>query len=180
MRIKVSDIPDDGLQQELDVPVVINDNAKADVAHAGITAYRFGKKVLVNGSLSISVSLKCSRCLKEFSLPLNTDFREEYNPADESEREHERELKRRELDSGFYSNGEIDIPEIMREQVLLAVPLKPLCSDKCLGICPHCGKDLNEGPCECKYDEIDPRLEPLKKFNELMEKQGDSLKDRDV
>ena len=180
MRIKVSDIPDDGLQQELDMPVAINDNAKADVAHASITVYRFGKKVLVDGSLRIFVSLKCSRCLKEFSLPLNTVFREEYNPAEEFEKEHVRELKGSELDSGFYSNDEIDIPEIMREQVLLAVPVKPLCSNECLGICPHCGKDLNEGPCECKEDEIAPRLEPLKKFNELMKKRGDILKDQDV
>ncbi|HDK17641.1 MAG TPA: DUF177 domain-containing protein, partial [Nitrospirae bacterium] len=168
MRLNVSDIPGGGLQTELDLPVEI-DSAASDVAHVRINAFRFGKKLLIEGSLKMSLSLKCSRCLKEYSFPLNLAFRDEYNPVEEFENEDEQELTAGELDTGFYSNDEIDIPELIKEQVLLNTPMKPLCISGCRGICPGCGKHLNEGPCECKAKEIDPRLAPLNKLKESME-----------
>ena len=127
MRLNVSDIPNGGLQTELDLPVEINDSAAPDVAHVRINAFRFGKKLLIEGSLKMSLSLKCSRCLKEYSFPLNVAFRDERNPVEEFENEDEQELTAGELDTGFYSNDEIDIPELIKEQELLNTPMKPLC-----------------------------------------------------
>ncbi|HDH11427.1 MAG TPA: DUF177 domain-containing protein [Nitrospirae bacterium] len=173
MRLNVSDIPDDGLQAELDLPVEISGSAGPEVVHVRINASRFGKKILIEGSLKMSLSLECSRCLKEYSFPLDLAFRDEYNPVEEFENEDEQELTGRELDISSYSNDEIDISELIKEQVLLNVPMKPLCRSDCQGICPGCGKHLNEGSCECKAKEIDPRLAPLKKLKE-------SMKDQDV
>jgi len=174
MRLKVSDIPDDGLTQELELPVQVRDGKGPDTGHVKIRIFKFGKKVLVEGSVSIAVSLACSRCLKPVSYPVDADFREEYNPAASDEKDDEQELTERELDLSYYSDDELDITELIREQVLLAVPMKPLCGIDCKGICPKCGKDLNEGPCGCKTEETDPRLAPLGKFKELMKGRGAS------
>lgn len=174
MRLKVSDIPDDGLQQEREVPVVINDSARPDVARVFLKIFKTGEKVFIEGSFTISVTLKCSRCLKEFSSPLDVTFRDEYNPAGELEHEDEQQLTGTELDVGFYSNDEIDISELIKEQVLLAVPMKPLCKSDCQGICSQCGRDLNEGACACKAEGIDPRLAPLEKLKEMMKERKTS------
>ncbi len=168
MRQDISNIPEHGLQQEIDIPITINDNTNPYTAHVFIRIFKLGKKILVEGSVKISVSLKCSRCLREFPYPLDLTFRDEYNPAEEMSKEYEKELTNKELDLSFYNNDEIDITEIVKEQVLLSLPMKPLCKSVCQGICPNCGKDLNVGKCQCKIKETDPRLAPLKKFKELM------------
>jgi uncharacterized protein len=168
MRLIVSDIPEEGLRQETDLPIAISDSRGPDVAYVSLKILRLGKKVLVEGLVKISVSLKCSRCLKDFSYPLDVNFKDEYNPVEELSTEREQELTPKELDLSYYSNDEIDITEMIKEQVLLAVPMKPLCEATCRGICPKCGSDLNESPCNCKVEEIDPRLAPLQKFKKLM------------
>ncbi|MEW6601482.1 MAG: DUF177 domain-containing protein [Nitrospirota bacterium] len=174
MRIKISDIPDEGLTQELDLPVEVSKDAGLDTAHVIIRLFRFGKKVLAEGTVCISVSLNCSRCLKQVSYPVEATFREEYNPSEPPDKEEKQQLTEKELDLGYYRDDELDISEIIREQVLLAVPMKPLCVADCMGICPRCGHDLNEGACGCKTDETDPRLAPLSKFKELMKDRGKS------
>jgi uncharacterized protein len=168
MKVNVSDIPEEGLLLEADLPIIINNDTKPDISHVIIKIFRFEKQLLVEGSVKLSTKLICSRCLKDTLLPLDLDFREEYIPAEESEKGIEKELTDRELDIGFYSNDELDINEIVKEQVLLSVPMKPLCSNECQGLCPVCGKDLNEGACNCRKEEMDPRLAPLAQFMETL------------
>ncbi|MBI5665276.1 MAG: DUF177 domain-containing protein [Nitrospirae bacterium] len=172
MRLKITDIPDEGLTDEFDLPVEVRDGGVSDTAHVVINVKRFGKKVLAEGKVNITVSLNCSRCLKPVPYPIETKFSEEYNPAMDLDKEEEQELTEGELDLSYYSNDELNISELIREQVLLSVPMKPLCSADCHGICLKCGKDLNEGACLCKTEEIDPRLAPLGKFKELMKDRG--------
>ena len=168
MRLNVTDIPEDGIRQEFSLPISADETREPDVAGVIIKILKIGKMVLIEGAVKISVSLNCSRCLNDFPYPLDISFREEYNPAEEREADDEKELTDRELDLSFYRNNEIDVAGLVKEQVLLSVPMKPLCSSGCIGICPECGKDLNSGPCECKKDTVDPRLAPLKKFKEKM------------
>ena len=168
MRINIIDIPEEGLEQEFDLPITINDNEIPDTASARITLLKFGKKILVDGTVKVNVSLKCSRCLNDYSFPVDLDFREEYTPADETEMGKSQELSGDEMDVGFYAGEEIDIAGIVREQVLLEVPMKPLCRNDCRGICSKCGADINEQACACKDDQIDPRLAPLAKYKESL------------
>ncbi len=168
MRLIVSSIPENGLQQEMELPIALEDDACKNNAHVFIKVLRFGRRVLVEGSVKMSAALVCSRCLKKFSYPLDVGFKEEYVPAGEISGEKEHELTNEELDIGFYSNDEIRVEYLVREQLLLSAPMKPLCRPDCQGICPECGKDLKEGSCECKEDEIDPRLAPLEKFKEQL------------
>ncbi len=168
MKLNVSSIPEEGLQQEVELPIIINNKTKPYIAHVFIKLFRYGRRVLVEGSVKISVQLKCSRCLRETALPIDVAFREEYIPAEDIGGENEQELTDRELDLGFYSNDELDINEVVKEQILLSVPMKPLCREMCRGLCPVCGKDLNEDACNCREGQTDPRLAPLAKFKEIL------------
>lgn len=167
MLINISNIPEDGLRQELEIPVKLDDHS--DTAHVFIRISRIGKIIFAEGTVKISATLRCSRCLEDFSYPMDLTFNEEYTPAGESLEEKEYELTEKELDLDFFSDEEIDISEIVTEQVLLAVPMKPLCSPECPGMCPVCGKDLNEGKCNCRTDRVDPRLSPLERLKKKME-----------
>ncbi len=168
MRLNVTDIPEDGIRQKFDLLISDDKSREPDVADVNIRILKIGKKVLIEGSVKISVVLNCSRCLNDFTYPLDISFREEYNPAKERADDDETELTEMEPDLSFYRNDEIDVAELIKEQVLLSVPMKPLCSSGCIGICPECGKDLNMGPCECKKDTVDPRLAPLEKLKEKL------------
>jgi uncharacterized protein len=80
--------------------------------------------------------------------------------------EEEVELSDRDVVVGYYEGDRLDLGEVVREQVLLGLPLKPLCREDCHGLCPRCGKNRNAGACGCKPEEEagDPRLEPLRKL----------------
>lgn len=58
----------------------------------------------------------------------------------------------------------LDLDELLRSDILLELPYKYLCREDCKGLCPSCGKNLNEGPCSCNLHQVDPRLEVLKKL----------------
>lgn len=106
--------------------------------------------IRVNGFLSCSVELSCSRCLKPFILPISESFTVFYSesPSD-SGMDPEIELAEQDLLSAYFVGDEISpLPEIS-DQVLMQIPMKPLCDERCRGLCPTCGADLNEGPCSC-------------------------------
>ena len=167
MKINVSSIPEDGLQHELELPVKINEHT--DIAHVFIKITKLGKLIFAEGSIKISATLTCDRCLKDFSYPLDLTFSEEYTPAGVSDEEKEYELTEKELNLDFFSDEEIDIDQLITEQIILAVPMKHLCSPECPGMCPVCGKDLNNGACNCKTNKVDPRLSPLERLKKKME-----------
>ncbi len=168
MRLKISDIPDDGFQRDLELDVDIHNTDSPDTAHVSLKVFKIGKKVLIEGAVKITVLLECSRCLKEVSCFVETVFKDEYNPAEEIEREEVQHLTEKKLDLSYYSNDELDIAELINEQILLAVPMKPLCSSGCSGICMKCGADLNNDPCGCTTVQMDPRLAPLIKLKNSM------------
>ncbi len=164
MQIIVSEIPDSGLEYELDIPVALLNGAVRNDVHVYIGIQKFGDKVLIRGDAKTELQLSCSRCLKESSYPLDISFDVEYIPFTEFSVIDEHELRKTELDISFYKDDQINIEELIKEQLLLTVPMKPLCRPDCKGICPECGKDLNDGACECKTERIDPRLAVLKKL----------------
>lgn len=153
MRLILSDIPHSGLEQELRMSVILADDAIKNDVQVFLRAFKVGDKVLIDGKAETRASLVCSRCLKEFSYPMGVKFEAEYVPFREFTKAGEHELAREELNLSFYKNDEIDIEELVREHLLLALPMKPLCKSDCLGICPGCGKDLNKDICECKVGE---------------------------
>jgi uncharacterized protein len=116
------------------------------------------------GRVQTSLELKCSRCLEPFTAPVDQEFDLRYQPRTVNDGEGEREIEEDDLGIAFYENDEIDLGQLMHEQFVLSLPMKPLCGDACKGLCPICGINLNRGTCDCKPVWEDPRLEVLREL----------------
>jgi uncharacterized protein len=114
------------------------------------------------GRAGASLELSCSRCLEPFTIPVETSFDLRYQPHATNTGEDEREIEEDDLSTAFYENDAIDLGQLVREQLFLALPMKPLCRDDCLGLCAECGTNLNRDTCGCKHEWDDPRLAVLK------------------
>ncbi|MFZ5814255.1 MAG: YceD family protein [Bacillota bacterium] len=124
-----------------------------------------GDRLLVRAELSGEATLVCSRCLAGFTEELEVAFEEEFIEAGAEEgRAEEDEEEESQRTVSFYTGDEIDLTEPLRENILLELPMKPLCDEACKGLCPTCGTNLNEGRCGCEgeRDVVDPRLAALK------------------
>jgi uncharacterized protein len=100
--------------------------------------------------------------LKAVELPVKADFTLEYISGSEYESSGTAELTEAELSVSVFDGKALDVDEIVKEQVLLAVPTRMLCREDCKGICPECGTDRNTGECDCVTNDIDPRWAALK------------------
>ncbi|HEX9407906.1 MAG TPA: DUF177 domain-containing protein [Vicinamibacterales bacterium] len=115
------------------------------------------------GTVSSAVELTCSRCLEPFQQPIDAIFDLRYLPQSENAGE-ERQVEEDDLSEAFYRDDVIDLGQLIDEQFYLALPMKPLCSSDCRGLCPHCGTNLNLETCDCEVRWEDPRLAGLKAF----------------
>ena len=121
-----------------------------------------GHQVLVNGHVDTRARVECDRCLKPVELPVSADFTLEYISGSDYESSEVAELTEDALLVSVFNGEALDIDEIAKEQILLAVPTRMLCREDCKGICPECGTDRNTGECNCVTNEIDPRWAALK------------------
>ena len=140
-------------------------NAKADILETGVSSQVTGKVklirtnrgILVQGRLHTQIPVECSRCLKTFEYPLDFDIEEEFFPIIDVNSGMPVDIPD---EPGSFTIDEhhiLDLREAIRQNALLAIPMKPLCREDCAGLCTVCGKDLNEGQCDCEKAEIDPR-----------------------
>src|SRR5437868_2003185 len=90
----------------------------------------------LTGRVAGEVELTCSRCLEPFKMPVSTEFDLRYVPREENVGDEEREVGEDDLTTAFYSDDQIDLGELIAEQFHLALPMKPLCSEDCRGLCP--------------------------------------------
>ena len=121
-----------------------------------------GNEVFVNGHVDTRAQVECDRCLKPIELPISADFELEYITDSEYESSAVAELTEAEMSVSVFDGEALDVDEIVKEQILLAVPTRMLCREDCKGICPQCGIDRNTGECNCETKEIDPRWAALK------------------
>jgi len=160
MKIIISEIPDEGLDVELRETVMLD--AEPSPVQAQLNIKKVGTEVVVSGKILADVQLECSRCLKDFRSMLTLPFEAVFHPVEQLKVEDKHELKGEELDMGFYSKDELDLLDLIKEQIMLNLPMKPLCNDSCKGICLQCGADLNAGDCGCIDKITDSRLVGLK------------------
>ena len=121
---------------------------------------RTGQGLLVQVKMHATILSECVRCLEDFPQPLDIDFTELYAFTPHSVTE-----------SGLIlpETGQIDLAPLVREEMLLAVPISPICRPDCKGLCPICGENLNETECHHEDEAVDSRLSVLKS---LLEKKG--------
>lgn len=111
--------------------------------------------ITVVGSIEAKVQLVCSRCLDDFQSDLQHKFKLRFSreiPADVHSGEEEVELTAEKIGLIYFQGEEIEFRDAVQEQVVLALPYKPLCREDCKGLCPRCGADLNSGQCNCTDD----------------------------
>lgn len=124
---------------------------------------RINQGLLVDGWVDLTLELSCSRCLKEFEQPLHVTFEEVFYPTvDVITGIHLPPFDEEEI-FPIDERHLVDLTEAIRQEVLLAIPMVPLCREDCPGLCSQCGHDLSLGPCECK-PEVDTRLSVLGKL----------------
>jgi uncharacterized protein len=121
--------------------------------------------ITIEGRIFTKIEMMCSRCLKPHETSLGDTFEVIYRPQPDGDKQGEEiELDDTELNVTYYQGDSISVVELLREQLLLLLPMKPLCKVDCAGLCPSCGKDLNEERCTCSRETFDPRLTVLEKL----------------
>ena len=169
MRLRVQDIPLGGRTVEggFDAGWV---DANLDGAARGVPpgvvvtarVERVGPTVLLQGRCEAEFVLDCARCLCEVREEVALSFTHvlEQRP-DADELDGDLELEDGDLDVSYIDGPEFDVDDIVREHLLLALPLVPVCRDDCRGLCPSCGANLNAAECRCTAP-MDPRWAKLK------------------
>ena len=133
-----------------------------------VKAFRIRELFEVEGTFQTRVRMSCSRCLKNFDLPLTSDFALTYTRGlpdiKEASDEEEVELRVEEIGLQYFRGEEIDLRDGIQEQVVMAFPLRTLCTETCKGLCPRCGADLNQRDCGCKQETATNKFAVLKKL----------------
>ncbi len=119
-------------------------------------------EIRVKGHLDVRMEAPCDRCLETASLPVETPFDLLYYPADELELTGEDELEEEASEVAYYEGDRLELNDILREVVLLALPMQVVCSDGCRGICPKCGQNRNIQDCGCTMGAVDDRWNKLR------------------
>jgi uncharacterized protein len=123
-----------------------------------------GSRSHVSGRVAARVQAECDRCLKSIELPIDSHFKLEYVTTEDYRAQQAIELTEEDLDLSVFDGEAIDIDELVKEELLLAMPDHVLCSEDCKGICAVCGANKNSVECGCEAREIDPRWAGLKKL----------------
>jgi uncharacterized protein len=121
--------------------------------HGDLKAESVVEGILVTGAVSGHLDLNCARCLRPFDGDVDLDLLELFVLPGHEASEDE--------DAYRVTGKEIHLEPMLRDAITLALPLNPLCREDCAGLCAQCGRDLNEGACDCYTDEVDPRWAEL-------------------
>lgn len=127
-------------------------------------ANRENKQMLISGEVDLTVSIPCSRCLKEVPTDIHFSIDKEIKLENSVINDEEME------DADYLIGLHLDIDKLVYGEILVNWPMKVLCKDDCKGICKVCGKDLNKGECGCQRTELDPRMAAIQDiFNKFKE-----------
>lgn len=119
-------------------------------------------EIRVRGYLRVGMEAPCDRCLEPAALLIDSDFDLFYRPLATGPEAPEVEIHDGETEIGFYEKDGLELEEVLREFVLLAMPMQKVCKPDCKGICPQCGQNRNEAACDCRLDLSDDRWAALK------------------
>ncbi|MGB5932567.1 MAG: DUF177 domain-containing protein [Anaerolineae bacterium] len=143
--------------EDLDLELVIREPLVGQ-----IEMVRTADGILVRGELTTALELRCDRCLEPLIQEVEFKIEEEFRPA--LDMSTGAQLPYDEEEMRIDEHHIIDLTELIRQSIFLALPMHPVCRLNCLGFCDRCGQNLNEVPCDCSESMVDPRLEILRKL----------------
>jgi len=139
-----------------------------------VSAERVGSEIRIAGNLDTSLELTCSRCLEPARIQVNKPFDLFFRERDAAlfDEDEEVELDEDDMRTAFFTGTKFPIGDILREQILLALPMKALCTVDCKGLCPTCGTNLNSGSCSCPKEDFAPHMDTLLEIKQRLEKRS--------
>ena len=161
MNIKISNLSD-GIHNykfDEDVKGLGLDEPFVKNLHVNVQLNKSHNQIILDAELSVDANLSCDRCNKNFNSVLTNSYRIVYLFNMEADDSQSINLTYLNLDS-----DKINIDNDVRDYALLSIPMKKLCKEDCKGLCPKCGKNLNEGSCNCLKTNIDDRWLPLQEL----------------
>jgi uncharacterized protein len=161
------DVIDLGGEARQRTPLKSSGRAELVEEHHG--KHQIIKDIRLRGRLSTGIELQCARCLEPVQQDIKRDFELLYRPLGTDAGRDELSVTDAEAEIGYYQGDGILLEDVLREQVLLALPLKVTCREDCKGLCLHCGKNLNEEQCSCAVPMEDPRWAALKEVRSKLE-----------
>jgi len=137
----------------------VDGQADLIVEHRG--SHEFVNDIRLRARYSARFEVLCARCLDPVPVPLSGDFDLIFRPADADADSGERAITVDETEIGYYEDSGLLLEDVVREQVLLSLPNRTLCTPDCKGLCPSCGQNLNSASCNCDKAAADPRWNAL-------------------
>jgi uncharacterized protein len=155
MQIDLRTLAEGETRMELDLPgesvgLTAEDLALAAPLHVHLILDRRGDEIWIRGLVQAQAPQQCSRCLADFQQTLELDFQVFCAKVRASSTIGPSRLDDEDGGIHFHDGRVLCIDAEIREAVLLGVPMQPLCGESCLGLCPRCGEDRNQGPCRCE------------------------------
>jgi uncharacterized protein len=123
---------------------------------------RTPRSIFLRGRLQTRMVAECSRCLGEADVPIRFQVEQEFYPQVDVTTGHTLAIPDDDLGFTIDPTHELDLSELVRQHLLLELPMSAVCREACKGWCPTCGVNLNEEPCQCAPEPEDPRLAPLR------------------
>jgi uncharacterized protein len=159
----------------------VQQGALATSGHAEVLHEHRGPRDIVDdirlvGGFHGRFQVPCARCIEPVEIPLEAEFDLIFRPAAADSDATERAITAQETEIGYYLKDSLSLEDVLREQVLLSLPVKTLCKPDCKGLCPRCGANRNSQPCSCDVGPSDPRWEALAGLRGRIEFKDDSPK----
>jgi uncharacterized protein len=189
MDFKVSELEREPIEYDLELaPGAVDFGSEAEqsgpLATAGLAEviheHRGPRDIVADirlrGSFSGKFQVPCARCVEPVEIPLAAEFDLIFRPAEADQEAPERSITAPETEIGYYQKDSLVLEDVLREQVLLSLPVRTLCKPDCKGLCPRCGENRNSQPCSCDVGPSDPRWAALAGLRGRMESKATSPK----
>jgi uncharacterized protein len=136
-------------------------SGRAEVIHEHRGPKEIVSDIRLKGSFAGKFQVPCARCIEPVEIPLSAEFDLIFRPIGADAEAPERSITASETEIGYYQKDSMLLEDVLREQVLLSLPVRTLCKPDCKGLCPRCGANRNNQPCSCGEGPADPRWEAL-------------------
>jgi uncharacterized protein len=148
-------------------------SGRAEVLHEHRGPRDIVADIRLVGRFAGRFKVPCARCIEPVEIPLSADYDLIFRPAEADAEATERSITAQETEIGYYLKDSLLLEDVLREQVLLSLPVRTLCKPDCKGLCPRCGADRNSQPCNCDAGPSDPRWAALAGLRGRIESKDD-------